>query len=224
MHGEATMETISTCKSFKDVIILLDIATILHHHQLKVVALDINVTTTEPKLDLLEPLITERTVAILVAHIYGKWVTMEPIVNIAEKYGIKVIEDCAEGFHGFEMLGHPKTDISLFSFGTIKTQTAFGGSVAKVKDHRVHHQMLERYKSCPIQTHRQYLHKLLKCSLIYVFMRHQLITKCGMYLLRSLGLDHKPFTVKLMRGFPDQLIQRIRTQPSDALVNMLQKR
>ena len=198
--------------------------TILHHHQLKIVSLDISIDTTEPKVEQLSSLITPSTVALLISHIYGKWCPMDSIVNICKQHRIKVIEDCAEGFYGFQNLGHPKSDLTLFSFGIIKTQTAFGGNVTKVRDQRVYERMVEMYEDYPRQTNSQLLQKLAKWSLIYIFMKHQWITKRVVYILRSLGYDHKPMTVRLMRGFPNQLIKRIREQPSDALLSMLHER
>ena len=44
----------------------------------------------------IEAKITERTKAIMAVHIYGLTVDMEPLLNIAEKYKLKVIEDAAE--------------------------------------------------------------------------------------------------------------------------------
>jgi len=47
----------------------------------------------------IEEKITERTKAIMVVHLYGRVVDMEPVLSIAKKYGLKVIEDSAQA-HG----------------------------------------------------------------------------------------------------------------------------
>ena len=49
--------------------------------------------------DLIEEKISKNTKAILVVHLYGQSVEMEEIWNIAKKYNLKVIEDCAQA-HG----------------------------------------------------------------------------------------------------------------------------
>jgi perosamine synthetase len=62
--------------------------------------------------------ITSRTKAIMVVHIYGLPVDMEPIIELACKYGLKIIEDAAE-MHGQTYKGKPCGcfgDISTFSF------------------------------------------------------------------------------------------------------------
>ncbi len=46
----------------------------------------------------LEQRINSRTRAIIPVHLFGHPVEMEPLSHIAEKYGLKVIEDCAQSF------------------------------------------------------------------------------------------------------------------------------
>lgn len=47
----------------------------------------------------IEEKITDRTKAILVVHLYGQAANMKPIMEIAWKYNLRVIEDCAQS-HG----------------------------------------------------------------------------------------------------------------------------
>lgn len=49
--------------------------------------------------DLIEDLITERTKAIMVVHLYGRVCDMKPIMALADKCGLKVVEDVAQA-HG----------------------------------------------------------------------------------------------------------------------------
>jgi dTDP-4-amino-4,6-dideoxygalactose transaminase len=53
----------------------------------------------------IEPLITERTKAIIVAHIGGEPVDMDPIMKLARKHDLYVIEDCAQA-HGAKYRGN----------------------------------------------------------------------------------------------------------------------
>ena len=66
----------------------------------------------------IENKITNKTKAILPVHIYGHSVDMDPILELAKKYGLKVIEDAAE-IHGGEYKWKKcgsLSDISAFSF------------------------------------------------------------------------------------------------------------
>ena len=49
--------------------------------------------------DFIEDLITERTKAIMVVHLNGRVCDMKPIMALADKYGLKVVEDVAQA-HG----------------------------------------------------------------------------------------------------------------------------
>ncbi|MBR4370832.1 MAG: DegT/DnrJ/EryC1/StrS family aminotransferase [Victivallales bacterium] len=66
----------------------------------------------------LEALINERTKAIVVVHLYGIVADMDPIMKIARKHGLKVIEDCAQCFGGIYKGKKAGTigDVGCFSF------------------------------------------------------------------------------------------------------------
>lgn len=144
-----------------------------------------------PKLDLLESLITCRTVAVLAAHLFGRWFDMKPVIQIAQKHNLKVIEDCAEGFCGLDRLGDPCSDLTLFSFGPIKFFTALGGGVAKVRDRFTLEKMEKLHDSYAIQSSEIYFQKLLKCAAIFLLLNIPLIIKPAMLLTDRLNIDHK---------------------------------
>ena len=82
----------------------------------------------------LETKITERTKAILVVHLYGQASNMKPIMEVAEKYNLKVVEDCAQS-HGACFEGKMTGtfgDIGCFSFYPSKNLGAFGDAGAIV--------------------------------------------------------------------------------------------
>lgn len=77
-----------------------------------------------------EALITPKTKAILVVHVYGNLVEMDAIMTIAKKHGLAVLEDAAEGL-GSEYKGKKAGsigDAGVFSFhGTKTISTGEGG-------------------------------------------------------------------------------------------------
>lgn len=78
--------------------------------------------------DKIEEKITDKTKAILAVHLYGQACDMTKIIDLAEKYNLRVVEDCAQS-HGSRWKG--KTvgtfgDIGCFSFYPSKGCGAFG--------------------------------------------------------------------------------------------------
>jgi perosamine synthetase len=74
--------------------------------------------------------------AIMVVHIYGLPVDMDPLLAIADKYGLKVIEDAAE-MHGQTYKGQPCGsfgDLSTFSFYPNKHITTGEGGMVLTDD------------------------------------------------------------------------------------------
>lgn len=85
-------------------------------------------------LDEIEDKITENTKAILVVHLYGQAAQMSEIMKIAEKYNLKVVEDCAQA-HGAKCNGQMVGtfgEIGCFSFYPSKNLGAFGDAGAIV--------------------------------------------------------------------------------------------
>ena len=84
----------------------------------------------------IEQKITKKTKAILVVHIYGLPVDMDPILELCKKYGLYLIEDAAE-VHGQTYNGKKCGsfgDISIFSFYPNKHITTGEGGMIMVDD------------------------------------------------------------------------------------------
>lgn len=75
-----------------------------------------------------ESLINERTKVICPVHIYGQCADMDPIIRLAERHNLKVVEDCAQS-HGAEYKGRRAGalgDCGAFSFFPGKNLGAYG--------------------------------------------------------------------------------------------------
>lgn len=76
----------------------------------------------------IEKAITPRTKAILAVHLFGQSCDMSQIMNVAKKYHLKVVEDCAQS-HGNHWKGQRVGtfgDVACFSFYPTKGCGAFG--------------------------------------------------------------------------------------------------
>lgn len=82
----------------------------------------------------IEALITEKTKAILVTHLYGMASRMDEIVPICKKHNLRLVEDCAQS-HGACFNGQMTGtfgDVGCFSFYPSKNLGAFGDAGAVV--------------------------------------------------------------------------------------------
>jgi len=97
-------------------------------NNLKPVLVEPDINTYNINHELIEEKITDKTKAIMVVHLYGQPVDMEPIWEMAKKYNLKIIEDSAQA-HGAEYK-RIKTgnlgDASGFSFYPSKNLGALG--------------------------------------------------------------------------------------------------
>ena len=90
-----------------------------------------------------EAAITERTKAILVVHIFGHPADMDPILDIARRHNLPVIEDCAQAM-GAKYKGRPVGtfgDLACFSFGDGK-QIIGGDGGCVLTDNDLYYQRL----------------------------------------------------------------------------------
>lgn len=93
---------------------------------------DLNPDTMLMDVERIEDAITEKTKAILPVHLYGQACDMESIMSIADKYGLNVIEDCAQchGSKWKDRFTGTFGTLAAFSFYPTKPLGAFGDAGA----------------------------------------------------------------------------------------------
>ena len=95
------------------------------------IPIDIEKDTWQMDVKKIEEKINKKTKAIMVVHLFGHPVDMDPVLKIAKKHNLTVIEDCAEA-HGVEYKGKKVGsigDIGAFSFFANKTITCGEGGM-----------------------------------------------------------------------------------------------
>ena len=95
------------------------------------IPIDIERSTWQMDVTKIGEKINEKTKAIMVVHLFGHPVDMDPVLKISKKYNLKIIEDCAEA-HGVEYKGKKVGsigDIGAFSFYANKTFTCGEGGM-----------------------------------------------------------------------------------------------
>ncbi len=101
---------------------------VISHVGARVVFVDIDESSYTIDVSKIERVVTKKTKAIIPVHLYGQPADMDPIVEIAQKYGLQVIEDGAQA-HGAEYKGRRVGsigDAACFSFYPGKNLGAYG--------------------------------------------------------------------------------------------------
>lgn len=113
------------------------IATILAivRNGFKPILVEPDITTYNIDTTKIEEKITKNTKAILVVHLYGKPCDMEPIMVVAQKYNLKIVEDVAQA-HGAMYKGKKvgSFGVGCFSFYPTKNLGALGDAGAITTD------------------------------------------------------------------------------------------
>jgi len=126
------------------------------------VLVDCDPLTWNMDVDQIEARITARTKAIMVVHIYGLPTAMTRILDLAERHGLKVIEDAAE-MHGQTYRGKPCGsfgDISVFSFYPNKHLTTGEGGMILTDDPGIAERCRGLRNLC-FQAQRRFVHEEL---------------------------------------------------------------
>ena len=211
-----------------------DMTRILQAHGLVPVPIDLDVSRLAVHRESMRRAVTERTRAILVAHLFGSRMPMEPVLRFAREHGLAVFEDCAQAYAGPEDLRAPEADasegdvsegdVSMFSFGTIKTATALGGGILCFRDPRLLDVVRREQSRWPIRPRRHFLSRLVKYSLL-MLLSYRPLYSAFTGLCRLSGIDHDRLIGERVRGFPgEDLLRQIRHRPSAPLLALLERR
>lgn len=110
----------------------------------------------------IEAKITPKTKAIMIVHIYGLPVDMNPLLELTKKYNLKLIEDAAE-VHGQTYNGIPCGsfgDVSTFSFYPNKLITTGEGGMVLTDDDDIAERLRSLRNLC-FTAHKRFVHEEL---------------------------------------------------------------
>lgn len=195
-----------------------DMVRILQGHGLVPVPVDVEASTLAPRIDLAEQLVTDSTRAVLVAHLFGGHVDLAPLAALARRHHLLVIEDCAQAFAGPGDTGSDLADVSLFSFGPIKTATALGGALVRVRDAHLLDRMRRIHATWPVQRRSAYARRVIRFSAL-ALLQHPLPYGVVSMLAQRAGRPLDDVVGGIARTFPGAV--RLRRQPSAALLRLL---
>jgi len=201
-----------------------DMVRIIEHHGLVAVPLDLDPATSVPPAEQIAARVTEKTKAVLIAHLFGMVADLCEHIQASHEHGLIFLEDCAQAFRGRGFTGHEQADLTFFSFGTIKTATALGGALIRVRDADVCARLRARQAAYPVQSQRGFASRCAK-YLVLKLLSTRFGFRCLATALRWSGKDHDRTLNAMARGFPpERLFELIRQVPCTALVNLLARR
>lgn len=94
---------------------IISCAQALINKGIRPILLDSDLQTFNINVDTIEEKITSKTKAIMIVHIYGLTVDVDPVLALAKKYNLKIIEDAAE------VIGQTYQGKQCGSFGDVST-------------------------------------------------------------------------------------------------------
>ena len=201
-----------------------DMIRIIEHHGLVPVPVDIDPQRMTPAEAEWRQAITPATKLILVAHLFGGRTDMGPLLDLARRHNLLVIEDCAQAFADVQYEGDPQADASMFSFGTIKSSTALGGAILRVRDAELLAKMRTAQQAYPVQPRWPYLKRLAKYAMLKGLAARP-ISALFVHCCRAIGCDYDRMINAAARGFPgNDFFAQIRRQPSPPLLAVLERR
>lgn len=210
------------------------VVTIIESHGLCPVGVD-PPSHTQMLPDSIKAFVKPETRVLMLTNLFGMVPEAEALIAEAKSLGLVVIEDCAQAFLGASpsgqlsfpsawqsgFRGHEGADASFVSFGTMKTLTALGGAVGRVRDSSLRDRMRRQESAFPVRPWSQFLSVVLKGFLIKIIGRPVL---WGLVeaILSAVGIDFDRWIVDSVRGFPNGAA--IRQRPSIPLLQLLLRR
>lgn len=205
-----------------------EMAEIVRRHGLVPVPVDVDPRTLAIDPAHIGPLVTSRTRGLVVTQLFGSRTPLGPLAVVARRHGLVVVEDAAQAYTGLADRGDAEADISGFSFGPIKPQTALGGGLLEVRDPELLARMRRIQDGWPRQQVADYRSRIDKFGWVRRLTRHPALFTALAWSCRMVGRDHDQLLAQAIRGFgrvaEDQLLPKIRRQPSLPLLRLLHRR
>ncbi|MFC2173538.1 DegT/DnrJ/EryC1/StrS family aminotransferase [Acidobacteriota bacterium] len=122
---------------------------------------------------LIEKNLTDRAGALMVTHMYGQPCEMESILKIADRHGLKIIEDCAHAC-GATYSGRKVGsfgDAGVFTFAMAKNMPCFGGGMITTKDAGIFKQLTGMIHTPASGMYKSLFKELLGTTINYLCTR-----------------------------------------------------
>jgi perosamine synthetase len=188
------------------------------------VPVDLDLAHMGPSVERLKAAITKRSRVFVAAHLFGTRLDLDPMFELAKAHGLVTVEDCAQAFNGRNYPGSAEADLNMFSFGPIKTATALGGALIRVKDPKLRERMRDIQSHYPVQPEAKHRKRILQfMGLKLVTARPALAAIYRFY--NAKGLDYEDKLADRVRDVaPLKTAKNLRFQPSATMLHLMNRR
>ena len=198
-----------------------DLPRLVERHGLVAVPVDLDRDTLAPRPGSLEAALSPRTRVVVVAHLFGGLVDLAPVAELTRRAGALLVEDCAQAYAGPDSEdGDPLAAVSMFSFGLLKTATAVGGAILRVRDERLLARMTGIQAAWPVQAEGAYLAGVARCA-AFLAASEPLAYGLLMGAHRAAGRDFDAWVNAAVRSLPApsgaELVRRLELRPCPSL-------
>ena len=200
-----------------------DMVKIVELHGLKIVPIDLDMKTLQLKKEALKNAISKKTVMIVVAHLFGSRMEMGPVYEALDKRSdVLIIEDCAQAYNGINgYTKQSKTDISMFSFGSIKSISALGGGIGFTMDKELKKEINNKISKYPKIKNAEFRKKVLKYIALKI-LSNTFIYGLFILICRLLNIDYDKVIISTVRMVQDDsLLEAIRKEPATSQLRYL---
>ncbi len=205
-------------------ITIQDMPKIAEAHGLVPVPVDLCGSDYHIDLAALEQAVSSESKVLVIAHLFGARPCMQEVLEFARQHNLYVVEDCAQAWFKRNWRGNDQADVSLFSFGVIKTATALGGALCRINNPEILARMRSLQALQPVQP---CLDLTIKCGK-YAFLK-AISTKFAFggitMLCRQFGKNPDDVLGGLTRSFAgNNLFSKLRKQPNTGTLRLLKHR
>lgn len=196
------------------------------------VPVDLDVAHAAPSIERLEKAITPRSKVFVAAHLFGARMDLDPLFAFAKSRGLVTVEDDAQAFNGRDYPGSPMADVCMYSFGPIKTSTALGGALIRVKPPQLRQKMREILSAYPVQPEAQHRKRITKFMGLKIITLRPVMQMIYRY-YNSKGLNYEDSLANKVRDVaapagdktvPRNANAKIRFQPSATMLWLMNRR
>lgn len=195
---------------------------ILEAHQLQPIPVDLELSSLRVSLEQLKQALTPECKAVLITPLFGTRQHLLEISQWCTANNLLLIEDAAQGFS--DTWKESDADVTLYSFGMIKTATAFGGGLILCKHNSLMDRLRSRQQLLPVQSTASYIKRILT-GVILKICCSRILYPLLYRLTISAGVSMDQFLRRWTAGFSaSELLPAIRHRPCRLLKRMVKHR